>query len=204
MCIAKGYPCVHTSLPLIFFNSSEYNLFQTVIGPFWSAKVAQVHAWSPFTDPNNIYLNNFNFVNMTDNIKLFWTQAYYFYLIFQPEISKIAADTQNQFLKASILIFQAMAGQTYTNAWNTLALHLKTYFKTTYTSATLQSIVLARTPPIMPCHTAAPNFGILFTSQTTFVQPCPPRCKTCIQQGQVLTCASCIDGYLFNSDLKVC
>ncbi len=84
--------------------------------------------------------------------------------MFQPEISKIAADTQNQFMKASILIFQVMAGQTYKNAWNTLALHLNRYFKTTYNSATLQSVVLARTPPIMPCHTAAPNFGILFIS----------------------------------------
>jgi hypothetical protein len=74
-----------------------------------------------------------------------------------------------------------MTAQTFSAAWTSLASHLNLYFKTAYTSATLQQVVLARTPSIMPCHTAAPNFGILFTSQTTFVQPCPPRCKTCTQ-----------------------
>lgn len=82
-CIEKGNPCTHTSLPLIFFSGSQFNLWEGFIGPFWyDLIINQIVPTSPFVPPLPVYLNNLNFATMNDDQKSAWVQAYYFYLIY--------------------------------------------------------------------------------------------------------------------------
>lgn len=117
-CFSPLYPCKQSLInPLYNQTYTEFNIWNGIIGPFWSNWLSEAMNTTAPPSPTPAILNNYNFTNMTNAQMRGWTEAYFLYMVFKSEISTFTRSDQNVYLFQAISLAQNMQGQTSFQKW---------------------------------------------------------------------------------------